>query len=92
MGEVAKKNELAGSRAKILRGAVEIALGDVEWMTLAQAVLFTGMSRRALQKHIAQGTLKPDSPSRPGFRLHRFRKRTLEAFLVPKAENENGKQ
>lgn len=95
MGEAVEKNESETTvdRAKTLRAdRAMITRGDVEWMTLREAIVFTGMSRRALQSHIAQGTLKPDSPSRPGFRLHRFRKSTLEAFLKPKPENENGKQ
>ena len=58
------------------------------WYTLSEAVEYTRMSHRALQGHIAAGTLRPDSRARPGFRLHRFRRSTLDRFLT--GENDNG--
>lgn len=61
---------------------------ETEWLTLAEAALYTRMSRRALESHIASGRLRPDSRARPGFKLHRFRRSTLDAFLTGESDGQ----
>lgn len=60
----------------------EPKLVDQEWFTTAEAVTYTRTSASTIKRAIASGALKPDSPSRPGFRLHRFRRATLDAWLT----------
>lgn len=47
-----------------------------------EAATYCRMEVSRLLKHIAQGRLVPDSPARKGFRVHRFRRSTLDAFLL----------
>lgn len=54
---------------------------DDEWLTTVEAAAYAKMSKRALLEHIAKGTLRPDSRARPGFRVHRFRRSTIDAWL-----------
>lgn len=53
-----------------------------EWFTLVEACEYTRVPHRTLQAHIAKGTLKPDSRARPGLGRHRFRRATLDAWLM----------
>ncbi len=68
--------------------AKQIDIADQQWFTSAEACAYMRMSRSDMQAHISRGTLRPDSRSRPGFKLHRFRRATLDAFLT--GENDNG--
>lgn len=58
-----------------------------EWFTTTDAVTYTRVSLSTIKRAIADGSLQPDSPSRPGFRLHRFRRGTLDAWLTGEAAN-----
>lgn len=71
-------------------GAAEKKDGAQEWFLLDEAAAYVRMSPATLQKHIDRGHIQPDSPARPGFRRHRFRRATLDAFLI--GENDNGRQ
>jgi len=53
-----------------------------ELLTTREAASYCSMTPTMLLKHVAHGRLVPDSPSRKGFRVHRFRRATLDAFLV----------
>lgn len=53
-----------------------------EWFTTAEACAYTRVSRASLMRHIASGTLKPDARARPGLAVHRFRRATLDAWLM----------
>lgn len=68
----AVKQESAAPAAKVQQ----------EWFTTVQACAYTNVPRRTLMEHIAKGKLKPDSRARPGFKVHRFRRATLDAWLM----------
>lgn len=53
-----------------------------EWMTTSEAAAYAKMSKRALLEHVAKGRLRPDARARPGFKEHRFRRSTIDAWLV----------
>jgi len=55
---------------------------DTKLLTSAEAADYCKMSKRAFLHHIKQDRLVPDSPARPGFSTHRFRRSTLDAFMV----------
>lgn len=38
--------------------SVRLAVGDGAWMTMAQAILMTGLSERTLRRHMSKGLLK----------------------------------
>lgn len=61
-------------------GAAEKRDDDV-WLTTKEAAKYAKMHKRTLLEHIAKGRLKPDSRARPGFKVHRFRKETLDEWL-----------
>lgn len=64
-----------------------------EWFTTVEAAVYVRMEYEALRKQISTGRLKPDSPSRPGFRGHRFRRATLDAWLMgTTGDNDNGQK
>jgi excisionase family DNA binding protein len=69
MGEAAKQESAATAATR-------------EWFTTAEACEYTRVPRRTLMEHIAKGTLRPDSRARPGFMMHRFRRATLDAWLM----------
>ncbi len=52
-----------------------------EWMVTVEAAKHCHMSKRALLKHVAMGRLVPDSRARPGFKVHRFLRSSLDRFL-----------
>lgn len=68
----AQKHEVEGAAPVMQR----------EWFNTKQACEYTGVPLRTLMGHIAKGTLKPDSRARPGFGVHRFRRATLDAWLM----------
>jgi excisionase family DNA binding protein len=51
-------------------------------LTSQEAARYCSVSKATLLRHVAQGRLVPDSPARHGFRRHRFRRETLDAFLL----------
>lgn len=53
-----------------------------EWFTTSEAAEYCAMQREALLKHVQRGSITPDSPARPGFRVHRFRRTTLDCWLL----------
>jgi excisionase family DNA binding protein len=53
-----------------------------EWFTVTEACVYTRVAHRTLQAEIAKGKLKPDSRARPGLGKHRFRRATLDAWLM----------
>lgn len=53
-------------------------------LTTQEAADYCGMSKRAFLHHVTQGRVVPDSPARAGFSTHRFKRSTLDAFLVGK--------
>jgi len=57
-----------------------------EWMTTSEAAAYAKMSKRALLEHVAKGRLAPDSRARPGFRHHRFRRSTIDAWLAGESD------
>jgi excisionase family DNA binding protein len=63
------------------------AAGERVWFTTPEAVEYTRCSPSTIKRAIASGALKPDSPSRPGFRIHRFRRATLDAWLTGESAN-----
>lgn len=72
----------------LLREAVRAELAsvkpanDTKLLTTAEAAEYCKMSRRAFLHHVKQDRIAPDSPARPGFSTHRFKRATLDAFLV----------
>lgn len=66
-------------------------LAQQEWFTLVEACEYTRVPHRTLQAHIARGTLKPDSRARPGLGRHRFRRATLDAWLMGVADHGDAK-
>jgi len=71
MGEAAKQSAPAAT-----------PLAQQEWFTTTEACEYTRVSRRTLQEHIAKGTLRPDARARPGLGVHRFRRASLDAWLM----------
>lgn len=63
-------------------GARAVTPSDKTLLTMQQAAVYCGLSKQALQRHVSSGRLVPDSPQRPGFATHRFKRSTLDAFLV----------
>jgi excisionase family DNA binding protein len=63
-----------------------------EWYTTPEAVEYTRCSLTTIKRAIASGALRPDSPSRPGFRIHRFRRATLDAWLTGESSNGTASQ
>jgi excisionase family DNA binding protein len=63
-------------------GAVKTLSDDDRLLTTQQAAAALGISKRTLLWHVAQGRLVPDSPAREGFKVHRFKRSTLEAFML----------
>lgn len=52
-----------------------------EWLITVEAAKHCHMSKRALLQHVAMGRLVPDSRARPGFKVHRFLRSSLDRFL-----------
>jgi excisionase family DNA binding protein len=57
---------------------------DEVWLTTKEAAKYVKMHKRTLLDHISKGTLKPDSRARPGFKVHRFRRESLDRWLEGK--------
>ena len=55
---------------------------DDEWLTTVEAAAYVKMTKSALLQQIAKGNLAPDSRARPGLKLHRFRRSTLDRWLT----------
>ena len=51
-------------------------------LTTPMAAEYTGLSKRVLLAHVQAGRLVPDAPARKGFRVHRFKRSTLDALLA----------
>lgn len=68
-------------------GAAEKSERD-EWLTTVEAAEYCKISKKSLLWHISKGTLVPDSRARPGFKMHRFLRSTLDQWL--KGDNDNG--
>lgn len=87
-----RKQEESLRRLRELLGAVHDALQLAEqraalrrraWLTTDEAALYVRMTPNALRKHVAAGSLKPDSWGKRGrTQTHRFRRSTLDAFLA----------
>lgn len=73
-------------RAELEKGArMTVAAEPIrEWFNTKEAAVYCMTSKDAILKYVSRGDLVPDSPSRPGFRVHRFRRATLDAFLEGK--------
>lgn len=69
-------------------GAAEKRDEQRVWLTTKEAAEYANMSKRCLLEHVARGTLVPDSRARPGFKVHRFLRSTLDRWL--KGDNDNG--
>ena len=59
-----------------------------EWMTTSEAAAYARMSKRALLQHVAEGRLRPDARARPGFKEHRFRRSTIDRWLMGPRDGE----
>ncbi len=70
---------LRGWRGKM--GELARKQDESVWLTTKEAAVYVKMHKRTLLEHIAKGTLKPDSRARPGFKVHRFRRETLDKWL-----------
>lgn len=71
------------SEARKDEPAVQVAANTnaSPWLTAREAADYCRFSYDALIHHVSRGNLVPDSRARPGFRGHRFRRETLDAFL-----------
>lgn len=61
---------------------------DQQWFTTREVCEYTRTSERTLLRHIAKGALRPDARARPGLGVHRFRRATLDAWLMGEAAND----
>jgi len=59
----------------------EVVVVVDEWLLTVEAARHCKMSKRALLEHVARGRLRPDSRARPGFKVHRFLRASLDRFL-----------
>lgn len=58
------------------------AAATQEWFTVTEAADYLRMSVNAIHQQISRGHLAPDARARPGLRVHRFRRATLDKFLT----------
>lgn len=79
VAELDARIEAAVARAMVAKVANE---PDSKLLTTTQAAEYLGISRRVLLGHVSADRLVPDSPQRPGFSSHRFKRSTLDAFMV----------
>lgn len=66
--------------------ALGVAANDTtrpdDLLTTPEAAAYCRLSKRVLLAHVQAGRLVPDAPARKGFRVHRFRRSTLDALLA----------
>ena len=89
MGDAAKvimvtPDELEQLVRKAVRSelAREATPTESDLLTTLEAAAYCKMGKRTLLWHVGEGRLVPDSPARKGFKVHRFRRATLDRFLV----------
>jgi hypothetical protein len=66
--------------------ALGVAANDVarpdDLLTTPEAATYCRLSKRVLLAHVQAGRIVPDAPARKGFRVHRFKRSTLDALLA----------
>jgi hypothetical protein len=61
--------------------ANDVARPD-DLLTTPEAAVYCRLSKRVLLAHVQAGRLVPDARARKGFRVHRFKRSTLDALLA----------